>query len=254
MRTASNEHGYTMLETIMYIGILVALGGTIANTVAKGFARYKVGRTIQQIVDVKKTVVQYTASWENYGDKDNNTTDKDQTEIGELCNQKLIEDKAIPLDITKSADGKNLYHALGGKIYIGSFANFGYTTADTDGSLQFNTCGDYENTYKYMFYVTFTDLKKPHCMEILTQGQFHGQGSEMDAIIVNIQDGDASTMRHFEHSFSKNITCNVTDDNKTKITPNTENATIKSTNFSVKDAFDACNDENDKNSITWIYS
>lgn len=252
MRTASNEHGYTMLETIMYIGILVALGGTIANTVAKGFVRYKVGRTIQQIVDVKKTVIQYTASWENYGDKDNNTTDKDQTEIGELCNQKLIEDKAVPLDITKSADGKNLYHALGGKIYIGSFANFGYTTTNTKGSLQFNTCNNYKNTNKYMFYVTFTDLKKPHCMEILTQGQFHGQGSEIDAIVVNIQNNN-SIMRHFDHSFSTNAVCN--SPSIKIIRPNSQNADdTKSINFSVKDAFDACNDENDKNSITWIYS
>ena len=244
MRTTSNEHGYTMLETIMYIGILVALGGTIANTVAKGFARYKVGRAIQQIVDVKKTVVQYTASWENYGDID---TGNDQTELGELCNQKLIKDKAIPLDISKSADGKNLYHALGGKIYIGSFANFGYIDNDS-----FTRCNNNNNpTNKYMFYVTFTDLPKHNCVEILTQGQFHGQGSELDAIIVNIH-GDDSIMRHFEYSFSKNITCNVA---KTKITPNSTNAAaIKSINFSVEDAMKACNDKKDKNSITWIYS
>ena len=226
MRIKSNEHGYTMLETIMYMGILVALGGTIASYIAKGFARYKIGRTIQQIVDVKKTVVQYTASWEHYGNTDFKT-DVPQTDLGNLCNQKLIADKALPIDISKSPDGKNLRHALGGKIYIGSFSNFGYTNGNN-----FVPCVSNISTNKYMFYVTFTGLKQEHCTEILTQGQFHGHGAELDALIVNIDKGASSQMRHFEHSFSKNALLDGCKPTPTVIGPN---KAIKTTNFSVSE-------------------
>lgn len=253
MRASSNEHGYTMLETIMYIGILVMLSATIAGYISKGFARYKVGRAIQQIVDIKKTVVQYTASWENYGDKYSYDISREtQEEFGALCNKKLIEDRALPLDIAKSPDGKEIRHALGGKIYIGSYANFGFSSAE-DG---FTECVIDLATNKYMFYVTFTGLDQAHCAEILTQGQFHGQGSELDTIVVNVQ--NKGTVRYFEHSFAYNendpdrFPC--VPSTKQKVMPNsTEAGAIKTTNFSVSEAMDACNSGNN-NSITWIFS
>ena len=54
MRTTGSEKGYTMLETIMYIGILGTLGAILASYASEVFGRYKTGRIAQQILDLKK--------------------------------------------------------------------------------------------------------------------------------------------------------------------------------------------------------
>ena len=53
MRTTGSEKGYTMLETIMYIGILGTLGAILASYASEVFGRYKTGRIAQQILDLK---------------------------------------------------------------------------------------------------------------------------------------------------------------------------------------------------------
>lgn len=71
-------------------------------------------------------------------------------------------DRAVPLDM------RDLRHALGGKIEFGPVG---------DGSVDVND--------KYLFYITFETVYQKGCVEVLAQGQFYGDGSDMDALIVN---------------------------------------------------------------------
>ena len=70
MRTTGSEKGYTMLETIMYIGILGTLGAILASYASEVFGRYKTGRIAQQILDLKKAIITYTAASEDSSELD----------------------------------------------------------------------------------------------------------------------------------------------------------------------------------------
>ncbi len=155
MAYADNEKGSTMIETIMYIALLILLGGAIAGYIGTAFTRYKTGRVAQQVIDLKKAVVQYTAASADYK---NLRLTKDGDKNG------MMEDNALPLDM------KNGTHALGGKIKLGSAATLLATPTDDQ---------------HYMFYITFENLPQASCAEVLTQGQFCGDGSDMDTLIVN---------------------------------------------------------------------
>ena len=56
MTKCSNEKGYTMLEVIMYTGLIIILTASIASMVSNVFYRYKIGRINQQVIDIKKTI------------------------------------------------------------------------------------------------------------------------------------------------------------------------------------------------------
>ena len=152
MRGKNNETGYTMIETIMYISILGVLGVVLASYANAVFTRYKTGRIAQQILDLKKAILSYTAAEEDYS-----TLDK----------TKMQEDKAIPLDM------RDLHHALGGSIELGPVGN--------------------STTSKYLYYITFSGIYQKGCIELLSQGQFYGDGSEMDTLIVNDRPPDDGT-------------------------------------------------------------
>lgn len=145
----NNEQGSTMIETLLYLCVLIMLGATISKGVINVFSRYRTGRMSQQLIDLKKAISHYTAADEDYSTL---------TEEGMLTN------KGLPLDL------QNLNHAMNGKIEFGPASEIAY---------------DLNSNNRYMFYITFYDVDKEACIEILTQGQFYGDGSEMDALIVN---------------------------------------------------------------------
>lgn len=152
MVTKNNEHGTTMIETIMCISLLIVVGTSIARGVVSVFNRYKTGRLAQQVIDLKRAILAYTAINEDYTS---------------LSEQAMINADALPIDL------KALRHAMNGKI------EFGPTT--TLSSAQ--NASDSNN--KYMFYVTFHSLRQEACIELLTQGQFFTDGAEMDSLQVN---------------------------------------------------------------------
>lgn len=147
IRSKNSECGSTMLETIMYVGFLGMLGAVLAGYVGDVFKRYKIGRINQQIIDLKKAIVHFTAANEDYT---------------KLTLQDMLSSKAMPLDMRDSR------HATGGSIELGPVG---------DGSTNPNE--------KFLFYVTFNELDRQTCIELLTQGQFYGDGSDMDTVIVN---------------------------------------------------------------------
>ena len=102
MPNKSNEAGRTMLETIMYISLLMVLGISIAQYMQNAFRRYKIGRTAQQIIDFKKAIIHFTAADEDYTNLSVANMDKQH---------------AVPLDM-RAAVG-TAHHALGGTVTAG---------------------------------------------------------------------------------------------------------------------------------------
>lgn len=147
MKTNGNENGSTMLETIMYIGILSFLGVVLAGYAGEVFKRYKTGRITQQILDLKKAVITYTAADEDYVS---------------LSATQMQEKNALPLDM------RDLHHALGGQVTLGPVG---------DGTNNVNE--------KYLFFITFDAVFQKACIELLAQGQFYGDGLGLDTLIVN---------------------------------------------------------------------
>lgn len=200
MAVKNNEQGSTMIETILYICVLIALGTIIAQGASRVFARYNLGRTAQQVIDLKKTILMYTAADEDYT---------------ALSNNNLKQANAIPLDM------KNFTHALGGQITIGCAKDY----HDAKENAVAN---------KYMYFITFDQLDRPSCTEILSQGQFFTDGSELDTLIVN------SKVWGYEFSlFAFN--------GARPINP------IHKQHLSVEQSFYAC-DKKKNNTITWIFS
>ncbi len=197
----NNEKGYTMIETIMYISILGTLGVILASYAGNVITRYKTGRIAQQIIDLKKAIINYTAA------------DEDYTQLNVA---KMQEDKAIPLDM------RDLYHALNGRVNFGSVGN-----------------GTNE---KYLFYITFEGIYQQGCIELLSQGQFYGDGSDMDTLIVNNK-----TAWTYEHSFYD------TSSIQTLYKIQSSGSVAVSIRPSMNQILRAC-DEEDNNSITWIFS
>ena len=152
MAVKNNEQGRTMIEMILYISILIVMGAVLAQTAARIFKRYNVGRTSQQLIDIKKTILMFTAADEDYT---------------KLSNQALQDANAVPLDMA------NMQHALGGRIIVGPATKF----PDDTNNVSPNN--------KYMFFVTFDHIDRASCIELLSQGQFFTTGSEMDTLNVN---------------------------------------------------------------------
>lgn len=204
MRFNNNERGSTMMETIMYISILGALGVVLASYAGAVITRYKTGRIAQQILDLKKAIINFTAADESYAN---------------LNEDIMQEKKAIPLDM------RNLHHALSGKIRFGAVG---------DGTIDPND--------KYLFYITFEDIYQKGCIELLSQGQFYNNGSDLDALIVN-----NNTAWYYEYSFYD------TTQIKTRYKINSLLSSVGSSRPTLEQISKACSRRED-NDITWIFS
>lgn len=168
----SNQRGYTMMEVILYISILGVLGIVLTNFAYRGFTRYRIGRVAQQVIDLKRAVLQYSAVYDDYL----------SIKLEDMHNK-----KSIPLDMRNSTTEAR--HALGGAVTLGASTDLPYATEDyTDN--------------KYMFYMTFSTISHSSCVEILTQGHFYSDGGDLDSIITNNEDAPGSyNLFYYEHSF-----------------------------------------------------
>lgn len=207
MHIKSNESGRTMLETIMYISLLIVLGVAVGQYMSNAFRRYKIGRTAQQIIDLKKAVIHFTAADEDYTN---------------LSIANMDAQHAIPLDMRAIAGTAR--HALGGSVTAGPVGT--------------------EGNDKYMFFITFDHIFQGGCVEILTQGQFYGDGSEMDTLIVNNK-----FAWRYEHSYRDTTGIQHVH----TLMPASANIPVANIRLSITDALSACTDRKD-NTITWIFS
>ncbi len=216
MRKSSDEHGYTMLEVIMYVSILIVLSGVLAKYVHTVFVRYNTGRVSQQVVDLKNAVMQFTAIDEDYS---------------KLTLEAMKEKRALPLDIRLGI------HSLGGKIDVGSV----YHKLSVAGK-------PLSTNDNYLFYITFDTIPKESCVELLTQGQFYGGGTDIDTIIVN-EDNDANK-RYWTYEYSIYDTSEVNTAQVKIISLKDGKHSIE---INVPEAVQACS-EKENNTITWIFS
>lgn len=238
MTKCSNEKGYTMLEVIMYTGLIIILTASIASMVSNVFYRYKIGRINQQVIDIKKTITYYTATWENYGDYDDGSgAIEDSNHF--LSFGRMQQDNVLPMDL------KNGLHALGGSIDVGCAINYkdeyGNAVANDDAT---------NNTY--MFYIQFDGLTPEACIEVVTQGPFYRDSSDLDTLIVN---NDYLWKYKYSHFNYTGYDFNETTLEYTgQVVPGTTNQkAVPTISLSIVDAVKACNREKD-NIITWIFS
>ena len=220
----NNEKGYTMIETLMYISILIVLGGILASYAHNTFLRYKIGRVNQQIIDLKKAIISFTAADENYAN---------------LSAANMNSTKSLPMDM-KGADTTKAYHALNGEIVMGPVSQL---------------LNENKEDYKFMFYITFKNLPSSACTELITQGQFYGDGSDMDSLLINLEDPTCTEKCKYKHGwqFEYSFYPKTQILNNKILTGDNENNT-KSPNIhpSIADAVAAC--DATLNTITWIFS
>lgn len=212
MSYRSDENGTTMIETIMYISMLIFLGGTLAKYVSNTFNRYRVGRAAQQVIDLKKAIVHFTAASEDYTD---------------LTEEAMDKQRAIPIDMRTA--GQTARHALGGSALFGPVTEL---------------LGAENSDNKYMFYITFNDLQQDACTEILTQGQFYGDGSEMDTLIVN--NTSAWRYRYSLYDTTGLLSVHTLSSGGT-------GASAATIHLGIDEAVSACSNKKN-NTITWIFS
>lgn len=230
MKYSDNERGYTMIEMILYIGVLIVLGGVLAGYAHKAIARYKTGRAVQQVVELKKAIVHFTAADEDYAN---------------VSIEKMDEHHSLPLDM-RTGDKLHAVHALGGEIELGPVAD--------------EPLNDDSNNKFYMFFIKFNHLPQESCIEILSQGQFYGDGSELDTLIVN----GTQSWQFGENSFyninnyagaitTKNDFALICPQGQANADGTCEGGLHQSTRLTVGDAIHACTKEKD-NFIIWVFS
>ena len=218
MPIKNEQSGRTMIETILYLALIGVLSAGIAKTVSHTFDRYAIGRLAQQLRDIKKSIIHYTAAYEDY------------TVISGNGFNKMLNHNAIPYDMKKQT------HALGGTIELGCSKDLVPSPSDTK--------------YKYMYYVTFYNISQTACIELLTQSQFFTDGSEADTIIINRTQSNEKSWA-FKYSLFYDNTgstipknCNTTD---------APVCLLKNQTLTIDQALQSCTNKNN-NTITWIFS
>lgn len=218
MKAATNQKGYTMVETIMYISLLIILGGVLAGYAHTVISRYKTGRVAQQVLDLKKAIISFTAADEDYSN---------------LSIAAMDQGHSLPMDM-RNGDHVTAHHALGGSVQLGPASD--------------DVLNDNSENKDFMFYIRFNNLPKNSCVEILTQGQFYGDGSEMDTLIVN-----GRFAWQYQHSFYNTNNYSGGHPEVKTLVPGTGVNAVPSIRLNITEAVNACT-ERDNNHITWIFS
>lgn len=121
MRKQEKEDGYTLVESIMFIGVVCMLSIAIIVLVNSMLDKYRMSRVTQQIVDIQKNIDFRFSAAENFAD---------------ITPKLLNEEKIVPGDMV---DGNKIYHAYKGEVTIKpARENSVYEVAFTD--LPYNAC------------------------------------------------------------------------------------------------------------------
>ena len=113
MKFGGNEKGATMVEVIMTLGVIGALGVGIATLVTSMYDRYRVSRIGAQIEELKKTI------------NNRYVADGQYTDISIAT---LIDEELAPKDMVNN---KKLSHAYKGEVTLkGSADSYEITFSD----------------------------------------------------------------------------------------------------------------------------
>lgn len=101
MKRTQNQQGYTLLESIMFIGVITAVSIGIINVVSSMLDRYKISRLTSQVAELQKSITNRFAAAESY----------------KKLTVKLLKDENLaPGDI--GWEGDKMIHKYGGEVAI----------------------------------------------------------------------------------------------------------------------------------------
>lgn len=102
MKKQNNEKGYTLIESLMFIGFVCVLAVSIISLVSNLLDKYRISRVTQQIKDIQKNIDFRFSASENFS---------------ELKSKLLTDEQIVPGDMV--GDDK-IYHAYNGEVTIAS--------------------------------------------------------------------------------------------------------------------------------------
>ena len=68
MEEQKSQSGYTLIEAIMFIGVIAMLAIAVINLINSMLDKYRISRVTQQIVDLQKNIDFRFSAAENFGD------------------------------------------------------------------------------------------------------------------------------------------------------------------------------------------
>ena len=102
MEKQKSQSGYTLIEAIMFIGVIAMLAIAVINLINSMLDKYRISRVTQQIVDLQKNIDFRFSAAENFGD---------------LESKLLTGESIVPGDMV---GGNKIYHAYKGEVTIKS--------------------------------------------------------------------------------------------------------------------------------------
>ena len=69
MEKQKSQSGYTLIEAIMFIGVIAMLAIAVINLINSMLDKYRISRVTQQIVDLQKNIDFRFSAAENFGDR-----------------------------------------------------------------------------------------------------------------------------------------------------------------------------------------
>ena len=121
MKRQNTQSGYTLIESMMFIGVVIMLAISIISLINNMLDKYRMSRVTQQIVDLQKNIDFRFSSAENFDDLDSDL---------------LTKESVVPGDMV--SDGK-IYHAYKGEVTISS-ARQGSVYEVSFTGLPYNAC------------------------------------------------------------------------------------------------------------------
>lgn len=121
MKHRKTQSGYTMIESIAFLGIVIMLGVSVLTLISRMIDKYKISRIGQQVIELQKAVdLRYAAS----------------ASYANVSVANLLKEKLAPSDMIAN---KKLYHSFAGPVNVNSGA-FGYTYLITFSKLPKQPC------------------------------------------------------------------------------------------------------------------
>nr|QIM10303.1 hypothetical protein PlAlph_0570 [uncultured Alphaproteobacteria bacterium] len=153
MRNKSEQSGYTLLESIAFICIIIMVAISIISVVSHMLDRYRISRLTSQVTELQKSINNRFAAAENYN---------------KLTSKLLKNENLAPGDMNWK--GTSMYHKFNGQVTVG----FNYTS---------NITGPSKSGESY--FIQFAKLPRKACVELATQNWAHDQYSSLITMIVN---------------------------------------------------------------------
>ena len=145
MKDKSSQAGYTMVESILYIGLISVVVVSIMSLVHKAYDKYRISRIVSQVSELETAVFKRCVAAQDYS---NCSADYNQNIAKMLCSEGLV-----PGDVgCKGDNGDEIYHRYGGQITF-SMESFA-TLKLAQGS---------------SFSMTFTNVPSQACVDLLRQ-------------------------------------------------------------------------------------